>query len=158
MVSAFHAAGLEVYLDVVYNHTAEGGNWNGDVNVTGFTSLGGLATAEYYQLTRDKMLVDGATGTSNQMNYSSPAARGLVEDSLRYWCHDMGIDGFRFDLATVLGRMPGQAEPDDWGSLKRFFGDHPLLTAIADLAEEEHIEVIAEAWDLWGYTSRDGCQ
>ena len=151
MVSAFHAAGLEVYLDVVYNHTAEGGNWNGDVNVTGFTSLGGLATAEYYQLTRDKMLVDGATGTSNQMNYSSPAARGLVEDSLRYWCHDMGIDGFRFDLATVLGRMPGQAEPDDWGSLKRFFGDHPLLTAIADLAEEEHIEVIAEAWDLWGY-------
>ena len=151
MVDAFHAAGMEVYLDVVYNHTAEGGNWNGDVSATGFTSLGGFATAEYYQLTADKMLVDGATGTSNQMNYSSPAARQLVLDSLRYWSAQMGVDGFRFDLATVLGRMPGEAAADDWGNLKRFFGDHPLLSAIADLAEQEHVEVIAEAWDLWGY-------
>ncbi|MGK2349727.1 alpha-amylase family glycosyl hydrolase [Actinomyces sp. W5033] len=151
MVDAFHAAGLEVYLDVVYNHTAEGGNWNGDAATTGFTSLGGLATAEYYQMTSDKMLVDGATGTANQLNYSSETARTLVLDSLRYWSDQMGVDGFRFDLATVLGRLPEEAEPDDWGSLRRFFTDHPLLVAIADLARERGIKVIAEAWDLWGY-------
>lgn len=151
MVSAFHAVGMEVYLDVVYNHTAEGGNWGGDVNTTGFTSLGGFATAEYYQMTKDKILVDGATGTSNQINYSSAVARQLVLDSLCYWSRDMGVDGFRFDLATVLGRLPADAAPDDWGNLKRFFGEHPLLTDIAALAEEDHLEVIAEAWDLWGY-------
>ncbi|WP_240494049.1 alpha-amylase family glycosyl hydrolase [Actinomyces gaoshouyii] len=151
MVDAFHAAGIEVYLDVVYNHTAEGGNWGGDVNTVGFTSLGGFATAEYYQMTTDKILVDGATGTSNQINYSSPVARQLVLDSLRYWCTTMGVDGFRFDLATVLGRMPAEAAADDWGSLKRFFNEPPLLTGIADLASEQDIEVIAEAWDLWGY-------
>lgn len=151
MVSAFHEAGLEVYLDVVYNHSAEGGNWNGDVNTTGFTSLGGLSTADYYQMTDTKILVDGATGTGNQMNYSSPVSRQLVLDSLSYWTHDMQVDGFRFDLATVLGRLPDAAPPDDWGQQKRFFGDAPLLLAIAEFAEEQQIEVIAEAWDLWGY-------
>ncbi len=151
MVSAFHDAGLEVYLDVVYNHTAEGGNWNGDVNTTGFTSLGGFACAEYYQMTADKIMVDGATGTSNQLNYSSDAARRLVLDSLRYWTVEMQADGFRFDLATVLGRLPGAADPDDWHRQRRFFSDHPLLVDIATFAKEENIEVIAEAWDLWGY-------
>jgi len=151
MVSAFHDAGLQVYLDVVYNHTAEGGNWNGDVNTTGFTSLGGFATAEYYQMTSDKRLIDGATGTSNQVNYSSEAARNLVLDSLRYWTQDMQVDGFRFDLATVLGRLPDEAHPDDWARQKRFFSDHPLLVDIAEFARQERIEVIAEAWDLWGY-------
>lgn len=151
MVSAFHEAGLEVYLDVVYNHTAEGGNWNHDVNTTGFTSLGGFATAEYYQMTSEKILVDGATGTSNQLNYSSAAAQQLVLDSLNYWAGEMHVDGFRFDLATVLGRKPGDAEADDWGNQKRFFTDHPLLVSIAEFAEQQHVEVIAEAWDLWGY-------
>ena len=119
------------------------------VNIIGFTSLGGFATAEYYQMTRDKILVDGATGTSNQINYSSPMARRLVLDSLHYWSHDMGVDGFRFDLATVLGRSPRDAEPDDWGAQKRFFNEHPLLTGIASLAEKENLEVIAEAWDVY---------
>lgn len=151
MVAAFHNAGLEVYLDVVYNHSAEGGNWNGDVNTTGFTSFGGFATAEYYQMTDEKILVDGATGTSNQMNYSSPVARQMVLDSLTYWCRVMGVDGFRFDLATVLGRKPGDAAAEDWGNQKRFFNDHPLLVDIAALAQAENIEVVAEAWDLWGY-------
>ena len=151
MVSAFHDHGLEVYLDVVYNHTAEGGNWNGDASVTGFTNLGGFATAEYYQMTSAKTLVDGATGTGNQMNYSSPAAVDLVLDSLMYWTVDMGVDGFRFDLATVLGRKPAAADADDWTAQKRFFTDHPLLLAIAHMASRRRIEVIAEAWDLWGY-------
>lgn len=63
----------------------------------------------------------------------------------------MGVDGFRFDLATVLGRLPAEADPDDWAAQKRFFRDHPLLLDIAEFAKEEHIEVIAEAWDMWGY-------
>ena len=151
MVSAFHEVGMEVYLDVVYNHSAEGGNWHGDVNTTGFTSLGGFATADYYQMTSDFILVDGATGSTNQLNFSSTASRNLVLDSLRYWTHDMAVDGFRFDLATVLGRKPDDAAPDDWARQKRFFTDHPLLVDIAAFAKEERIEVIAEAWDLWGY-------
>ncbi len=151
MINAFHEVGLEVYLDVVYNHTAEGGNWNADANVTGFTNLGGLATADYYVMTGDQAMVDGATGTSNQLNYSSPAARALVMDSLTYWTRVMGVDGFRFDLATVLGRLPAESDPDDWDAQKRFYSDHPLLLEIAAFAEDEFIEVIAEAWDLWGY-------
>lgn len=151
MVDAFHAAGLEVYLDVVYNHSAEGGNWNNDVNTTGFVSLGGFATAEYYSLTGDARLVDGATGTSNQLNHSSAASQALVLDSLAYWADDMGVDGFRFDLAPVLGRKPAAAARDDWDDQKRFFPDHPLLIGIAKLAQDRDLEVIAEAWDLWGY-------
>ncbi len=151
MVGAFHAAGMEVYLDVVYNHTAEGGNWNGDPNTVGFTSLGGFAASEYYVMTSQHAIVDGATGTSNQLNYSSPAAQQMVLDSLRHWTIEMGVDGFRFDLATVLGRKPEEAAPDDWANQKRFFTDHPLLVSIAEFAESESIEVIAEAWDLWGY-------
>ena len=151
MVAALHEAGIEVILDVVYNHTAEGGNWGGDPNTVGFTSLGGFAAAEYYVMTASHALVDGATGTSNQLNYSSPVAQQLVLDSLEYWTVEMGVDGFRFDLATVLGRKPNDADREDWDNQKRFYTDHPLLTAIAEFAEEQRIEVIAEAWDLWGY-------
>ncbi|RRD46317.1 glycogen-debranching protein [Tessaracoccus sp. OH4464_COT-324] len=151
MVDAFHEHGIEVYLDVVYNHTAEGGNWSGDVNTTGFTSLGGFATSDYYSMTNEFVLVDGATGTSNQLNFSSPAAIQLVLDSLAYWTFDMHVDGFRFDLATVLGRKPAEADREDWLAQKRFFTNHPLLIEIAQFAERNDIEVIAEAWDLWGY-------
>ncbi|WP_371151969.1 alpha-amylase family glycosyl hydrolase [Buchananella felis] len=151
MVTAFHREGIEVYLDVVYNHTAEGGNWNGDPTTTGFTSLGGFAAGEYYVQTASHAIVDGATGTSNQLNYSSPAAHRLVLDSLAYWTREMGVDGFRFDLATVLGRRPADAHQEDWGNQKRFFSDHELLVEIAAFAKAENIEVIAEAWDLWGY-------
>lgn len=151
MVQAFHDAGLKVYLDVVYNHSAEGGNWGGDLDAAGFTTLGGFATADYYQLNGEGRLIDGATGTSNQMNYSSAISCDLVRDSLAYWHEEMGVDGFRFDLAPVLGRRPDHAEPDDWAAQRRFFPDHPLLTSIVDLAHEHSFEVIAEAWDLWGY-------
>ncbi len=151
MVRAFHAEGLEVYMDVVYNHSSEGGNWYADPTVTGFTSLGGFAAADYYVMTSEHALVDGATGTSNQLNFSSDASCNLVLDSLAYWCRVMGVDGFRFDLAPVLGRTPDDWHPDDWDSQKRFFPQHPLLESIAAMAAEDRLEVIAEAWDLWGY-------
>lgn len=151
MIRAFHDADLEVYLDVVYNHSAEGGNWNADVGTVGFTSLGGFAASDYYVMNSDLMLIDGATGSTNQLNYSSEASRRLVLDSLVYWAEKMGIDGFRFDLATVLGRKPAAAHPDDWAEQRRFFPDHPLLVEIAAWAQAERVQVIAEAWDLWGY-------
>lgn len=150
MVAALHDAGLEVYLDVVYNHTGEGGHWDGDVASTGFTSLGGFATSDYYVLGSDQRLVDGATGCANQVNLSSQVAQNLVLDSLRYWADEMGVDGFRFDLATVLGRKPDDAG-DDWASQREFHPRHPLLVAIADEMGRRQVEVIAEAWDLWGY-------
>ncbi len=151
MVQAFHDAGLEVYLDVVYNHSAEGGNWAGRADTTGFVSLGGFATSDYYVLSDQQMLVDGATGCSNQLNFSVLATQQLVVDSLTYWTDVMGVDGFRFDLAPVLGRTPNAFERTNWDQQRRFFQQHPLLLQIRDLAADRQIEVIAEAWDLWGY-------
>lgn len=151
MIDAFHDAGLEVYLDVVYNHTGEGGHWGDDLGTTGFTSLGGFATADYYVLTDEHRLVDGATGCSNQVNFSSDASQRLALDSLAYWHDELGVDGFRFDLAPVLGRRPDDAARHDWEAQRRFFPTHPLLTRIAQWAQEQRIEVVAEAWDLWGY-------
>ncbi len=151
MVKAFHDAGIEVYLDVVYNHTAEGGNWDGDIDAAGFTCFGGFATTHYYDLTPEGYVMDPATGSSNQTNFGRRVMCDLVIDSLTYWHEQMGVDGFRFDLATVLGRAPLASDPDDWAARRQFFSSHPLLRRVADMAVEKDIEVIAEAWDLWGY-------
>ncbi|WP_420175065.1 alpha-amylase family glycosyl hydrolase [Luteococcus sp. OSA5] len=102
-------------------------------------------------LTPDHRLVDGATGCSNQLNASRPVVRRLVLDSLAHWADTMGVDGFRLDLAPVLGRQPDHAERDDWGRQRHFFDDHPLLVDIEQMAAEREVEVVAEAWDLWGY-------
>ena len=150
MVRAFHDEGLEVYLDVVFNHTGEGGNW-GSNDVTGFVCFGGFDAVEYYQLTDNHYLVDGATGCGNQLNFSNPVAHELVMDSLTYWLDEMGVDGFRFDLAPVLGRTPDAAQREHWGEQKRFFQTHPLLERIRDLGVSHDAEMIAEAWDMWGY-------
>ncbi|TVZ41041.1 glycogen operon protein [Alteromonadaceae bacterium 2753L.S.0a.02] len=149
MVNTFHEHGIEVYLDVVYNHSGEGGNW-GAQDTVGFTSLGGFDTTEYYVLTNDQYLVDGATGCGNQLNFSTIAARQLVIDSLSYWTDVMGVDGFRFDLATVLGRTPNAFDRENWNYQKKFFPEHPLLTQIAELGSVRNVEMIAEAWDAWG--------
>lgn len=151
MVRAFHDAGVEVYLDVVYNHTAEGGNWDNDIDSAAFVCFGGFATTHYYDLTPEGFVMDAATGSSNQTNFSRRVMCDLVIDSLNYWHDVMGVDGFRFDLATVLGRFPTQSDPEDWGGRRRFFNAHPVLREVADLADEKGFEVIAEAWDLWGY-------
>lgn len=151
MVRAYHDQGIEVYLDVVYNHTGEGGNWLGRSDTTGFVSLGGFDAAEYYLETDRGLIIEGATGCGNQLNCSSFRSQALVLDSLAYWIDAMGIDGFRFDLAPVLGRIPNAFERTNWHEQKRFFRDHPLLERIRDLGRERSVEMIAEAWDLWGY-------
>lgn len=150
MVKAFNDAGIAVMLDVVYNHSGEGGNW-GSNDVTGFVSMGGFDTSEYYQLTPDHTLVDGATGCGNQLNYSKEAARKLVEDSITYWTEEMGVDGFRFDLAPVLGRYPDNHAKDDWDAQRTFYSDHGLLTWLKNYGSSQGVKMVAEAWDIWGY-------
>jgi glycogen operon protein len=143
MVAAFHAAGIEVYLDVVFNHTGEGGVWDGTRACAEILSFRGLDNAAYYSLVpSDASAYWESTGCGNNLNASNPTVRALVLDSLRYWTDEMGVDGFRFDLAPVLGREAAST-----------FGFNPqsrLLTEIADLAQARNIEVIAEAWDTAG--------
>ncbi|MCB8837110.1 glycogen debranching protein GlgX [Aurantimonas sp. VKM B-3413] len=131
LVSAFHHAGLEVILDVVYNHTAEG-------NEKGPTlSFKGIDNAAYYRLLPDQnRYYINDTGTGNTVNTSHPRVMQLVTDSLRYWAGDMRVDGFRFDLATILAREPtGFSEESSF--LHACMQD-PLLT---------EVKMIAEPWD-----------
>ncbi len=97
MVRLLHEAGLEVVLDVVYNHTAEEGRGGPT------SSLRGLDDAHYYRHLPDGSYLD-TTGCGNTVDYSTPAAQRLVLDSLRYWANEVQVDGFRFDLAATLGR------------------------------------------------------
>src|SRR5678815_5749432 len=138
MVRAFHDEGIEVYLDVVFNHTGEGGVWSGSADTAEILCMRGLDNAEYYALTGGNAYYWDSTGCGNNLDASSEAVRRLIKDSLRYWAVDMGVDGFRFDLATVLGRTARDHGFETGGR---------LLREIAAMAEANQIEVIAEAWD-----------
>ena len=130
MVKAMHRQGLEVLLDVVYNHTAEG-------NEMGPTlSFKGIDNASYYRLAEDKRYYINDTGTGNTFNLSNLQAIRFVCDSLRYWAHDMHVDGFRFDLATILGREPSGF--DQRGGFLDAVGQDPVLS---------QVKLIAEPWD-----------
>ena len=130
MVSSLHASGLEVILDVVYNHTAEG-------NELGPTlSFKGIDNASYYRLTENKRHYINDTGTGNTVNLSHPRVIQMVTDSLRYWAEQMHIDGFRFDLGTILAREVYGFDEQS-GFLKAVDQD-PVLTAV---------KLIAEPWD-----------
>ena len=131
MVARFHDAGLEVILDVVYNHTAEG-------NEMGPTlSFKGIDNASYYRLLPDrKRHYINDTGTGNTLNLSHPRVLQMVTDSLRYWAVEMGVDGFRFDLATILGREPYGF--DEGGGFLDSCRQDPVLSSI---------KLIAEPWD-----------
>ncbi len=135
LVKALHAAGLEVILDVVFNHTAEG-NHQGPT-----LSFKGIDNEAYYRLVDgEKGSYFDTTGTGNSLNVSHPLALGLIMDSLRYWVTEMHVDGFRFDLATTLTRQGGDA------SLHSAFLD--LIAQDPTLAP---IKMIAEPWDTAGY-------
>ncbi len=106
-------------------------------------SFGGFDVVEYYQLSDEHYLVDGATGCGNQLNFSHIVTCNLVLDSLTYWLETMGVDGFRFDLAPVLGRTPSSHEREDWHKQKQFFPKHPLLENIEQLGKKYDAEMIA---------------
>jgi glycogen operon protein len=132
MVKALHRAGLEVILDVVYNHTAESGSFGPTL------SYRGIDNVVYYRLFQpEKRFYDDVTGTGNTLNAAHPQVRRLILDSLRYWVEDMHIDGFRFDLAPALAR-------DEHG----FSKDSPLFQAIQRDPILSTVKLIAEPWDL----------
>jgi len=104
MVKAFHDAGLKVFVDVVYNHTGEGGLWSaGDATTANILSYRGLDNPTYYSLTSDLQFYWDNTGTTGNYNTFNPTAQNLIVDSLSYWKTTLGVDGFRFDLAPILG-------------------------------------------------------
>jgi glycogen operon protein len=104
MVKAFHDAGIKVMLDVVYNHSGEGGAWSStDTTTYNVQSYRGLDNPTYYELTSDNQSSYDNTGVGGNFNTYNPIAQNLIVDSLAYWRDTMGIDGFRFDLAAVLG-------------------------------------------------------
>ena len=131
MVRALHAAGIEVILDVVYNHTAEG-------NQLGPTlSLRGIDNASYYRLAEDPRQYLDFTGCGNTLNMLHPRVLQLIMDSLRYWVLDMHVDGFRFDLASALARE--LYEVDKLGAFFDIIHQDPVLS---------QVKLIAEPWDL----------
>ena len=135
MVKALHRAGLEVILDVVYNHTAEGNHLGPTL------SLKGLDNPAYYRLVdeqRDRYY--DTTGTGNSLNVGHPAALRLILDSLRYWVTEMHVDGFRFDLATTLTRQTG--DTDAHSAFLDLVYQDPVLAPV---------KLIAEPWDVAGY-------
>jgi glycogen operon protein len=134
MVKALHRAGLEVILDVVFNHTAEG-------NETGPTlSFRGFENSAYYILESDGSRHANYSGTGNTLNANHPIVRRLIMDSLRYWVEHMHVDGFRFDLASILGR----------GDKGELLASPPILWDIESDPVLAGTKVIAEAWDCAG--------
>ncbi len=131
MVRLLHEAGIQVLLDVVYNHTAEEGRGGPP------SSLRLIDDASYYRQDDEGRMID-CTGCGNTIDYALPAAQDLVVDSLRYWHREMQVDGFRFDLAPVLGR----------GADLRFDPQHPLLRRILEDPELQGATMIAEPWDV----------
>jgi isoamylase len=134
MVKALHRAGIEVILDVVFNHTAEGGH-DGPTS-----SFRGLDNLTYYILEQDRSRYANFSGTGNTLNANHPIVRRMILDSLRYWVKEMHVDGFRFDLAAILER-------DESGQL---MPNPPVLWDIESDPELAGTKLIAEAWDAAG--------
>ena len=134
MIKALHRAGIEVLLDVVYNHTAEGDESGPTI------CLRGLSNNNYYVLADDKSRYADFTGCGNTLNANEPIVRRLILDSLRYWVTEMHVDGFRFDLASILARDEN-GEP---------MASPPILWDIETDPVLANVKLIAEAWDAAG--------
>ena len=135
-VQVMHDAGIEVILDVVYNHTAEGSQMGPTL------SFRGIDNRSYYYLMDDQRYYNDFTGTGNALELRHPYVLRMVTDSLRYWVEEMRVDGFRFDLATTLARVEGQY--DEHASFLDAVAQDPVLASV---------RLIAEPWDtgLGGY-------
>ena len=133
LVKELHRNGIEVFLDVVFNHTAEG-NEHGP-----YIHFKGIDNKTYYMLTPEGYYFN-FSGTGNTLNCNNPVVRNIVLDCLRYWAAEYHIDGFRFDLASILGRDP-------WGAP---LSNPPLLESLAYDPMLAKCKLIAEAWDAGG--------
>jgi glycogen operon protein len=131
MVRALHAAGIEVLLDVVFNHTAEGDEHGPTL------CFRGLDNPAYYRLADDRSRYVDDTGCGNTLDAHRPHGLRLVMDSLRYWVQEMHVDGFRFDLAVSLGR--GTSDFDPFGGFLDAVGQDPVLS---------EVKLVAEPWDI----------
>jgi isoamylase len=134
MVKALHRAGIEVILDVVFNHTAEGNHLGPTLNFRG------LENEAYYILEKDRATYANYSGTGNTLNANHPVVRRLISDSLRHWVQEMHVDGFRFDLASILSR-------DESGTP---LANPPIIWDIDSDPVLAGIKLIAEAWDAAG--------
>ncbi|WP_031505781.1 glycogen debranching protein GlgX [Streptomyces megasporus] len=131
MVRALHAAGIEVILDVVYNHTAEGSEFGPALSLRGIDNRG------YYRLADDPRRYADYTGCGNTLHVVQPQVLRLITDSLRYWVQEMGVDGFRFDLAAALARSMHDVDMLS-----------PFLAVIAQDPVLRRVKLIAEPWDV----------
>ena len=134
MVKALHRAGIEIILDVVFNHTAEGDHSGPTL------CFRGLDNRTYYLLDQDQARYADYTGTGNTLNANQPIVRRMIVDSLRYWVDEMHVDGFRFDLASILAR----------GESGAVMADAPVLWDIETDPSMAGVKFIAEAWDAAG--------
>jgi len=134
MVRELHKAGIEVIMDVVFNHSGEG-------NEMGFTqSFRGIDNSIYYMLDDNRRYYKNYSGCGNTLNCNHPVVRTFIVDCLRYWVLDMHVDGFRFDLGSILGR-------DERGNVLQ---NPPTLIRISEDPVLRHTKIIAEAWDAGG--------
>ncbi|MCL2380427.1 MAG: glycogen debranching protein GlgX [Treponema sp.] len=134
MVRELHKAGIEVILDIVFNHTAEGNEWGPTF------SFRGLDNTIYYMLDNNRRYYKNYSGCGNTVNCNHPVVRTFIIDCLRYWVVEMHVDGFRFDLGSILGR-------DENGHLME---NPPMLQRIAEDPVLRNTKIIAEAWDAGG--------
>ncbi|MGD9585086.1 MAG: glycogen-debranching protein [Lysobacterales bacterium] len=159
MVKAFHDAGIKVYIDVVYNHSGEGGAWGGSDGLTVYNLLSwrGLDNPTYYSLTNDLQHAWDNTGVGGNYNTRNPVAQNLIVDSLAYWRDTLGVDGFRFDLASVLGNTCQHGcfnydKMDSGNALNRIVAELPPRPA----GGGSGLDLIAEPWAIGGNSYQVG--
>lgn len=157
MVKAYHDQGLKVYVDVVYNHTLEGGVWDASGQVSSLISWRGLDSAAYYELASDPRMFYDNTGCGANFNAGHSEVRNHIMASLQYWSQELGVDGFRFDLASVLGNTMTRAgfrfdKMDTSSVLNRAVRELPARPASGGAG----VDLIAEPWALGNGTYQVG--
>ncbi len=158
MVKAFHDVGIKVHIDVVYNHTGEGGAWNpADKTTYNIYGMRGLDNPTYYSLTSDMQSSWDNTGVGGNYNTRNPIAQNLIVDSLAYWRDTLGVDGYRFDLASVLGNTCEHGcynfdKTDVGNAINRIVRELPPRAA----AGGSGVDLIAEPWAIGGNSYQVG--
>jgi glycogen operon protein len=159
MVKAFHDNGIKVFIDVVYNHTGEGGPWGGTDGLTVYNvqSFRGLDNPTYYSLTSDLQYPWDNTGVGGNYNTHNPVAQNLIVDSLAWWRDSLGVDGFRFDLASVLGNTCEHGcynfdKMDSGNALNRIVSELGVRPA----GGGSGVDLIAEPWAIGGNSYQVG--